>query len=149
MKKLQLLIALLLLASCSVKSPEFVGVKNIHIQPNQKGSFDLLADAQFHNPNLLGGKFKIDSLDVLIDNKRVSNISSKTYKVPSKKDFTIPMKIEVEKKFFIKKDNIINMIGNLLNNKLKVKYQGKIYYVSHGLKIPYKVDEEQEIKITK
>jgi len=131
-----------------IKAPEFKGISGIDIQKNQEGKYVLVAKARFHNPNLLGGKFQLKDVKVYVDDKYLANLNADTYKVPSKKDFSIPLTVNLDEKYF-NKQNLLNALGNLLNNRLKVRYQGKIYYVSHKLNIPYNIDYEEEIKIKK
>ena len=135
-------------SACNMtKAPEFKEISGINLKKNQNGKLVLTANAVFHNPNLLGGKFQLKDIKVYVNDKYFANLNAGTYKVPTKKDFSVPLEVDFDKKYF-SKSNILDALNNLLNNKLKVKYQGKIYYVSHGLNIPYDIDYEEEIKIT-
>ncbi len=152
MKFTYLLLFVFLFSSCKnmVKAPDFKGIKNIDIKQKENGKSVLVANAAFTNPNLVGGKFKIDNIEVFIDNKAVGKLNSEEYKVPAKKDFVVPLEIDFDKDFLKNnKGNLWDMLGKLANNSLKVKYVGKIRYVSHGLNIPYSIDYEEEIKIFK
>ncbi len=149
MKKLSLLslLALFILGSCNmVKAPEFKGITGIDFKKNDQGKLVLVAYAKYHNPNLLGGKFQVKDVKVYVNDKYFANLNSETYKVPTKRDFELPLEVDFDASYF-KKNNLMDAINNLLNNKLKVQYKGKIYYVSHKLHIPYEVDYEQEVKI--
>jgi len=141
-----LLTASLFISCNMIKAPEFKGISGIDIQKNQQGKYVLVAKARFHNPNLVGGKFQLKDVKVYVDDKYFANLNADTYKVPSKKDFDIPLEVNFDKKYFTK-NNILDALNKLLDNKLKVKYLGKIYYVSHKLNIPYDIDYEEEIKI--
>jgi len=145
-----IIIALSILVSISacdmVKAPEFKGISKIDLKTKANGQPVLVAFAKFHNPNLLGGKFEIKDLQVFVNDKFFANINADTYKVPSKKDFEVPMEVDFDKAYF-KKNNLLDALNNLFNNKMKVKYTGKIYYVSHKLHIPYNVDYEQDVKL--
>ena len=144
-----ILLSASLFISCNMlKAPEFKGISNIDLKRNQQGKLVLIANAKFHNPNLVGGKFQMKDVKVFVNDKYFANLNADTYKVPTQKDFSIPLEVNFDKKYFTK-NNILDALNNLLNNQLKVKYQGKIYYVSHKLKIPYNIDYEEEIKITK
>jgi len=150
MKYFGLLLLIITLSSCNVmKAPEFTGISNIDLKKNKQGKTVLVAYAKYHNPNLLGGKFKIKDVKVFVNDKFFANLNSETYKVPSVKDFEIPLEVDFDASFFKKKGNFINAISNALQNKLSVHYQGKIYYVSHKLNIPYKIDYTQDVKIFK
>ncbi len=149
MKKIIILIlAAYLFNACNmIKAPEFKGIDKIDYKIKDNGKFYLIAQAKFHNPNLVGGKFKVENIQVYADDKPVGVLNSESYKVPSKKDFVIPLEIEFDKSFFSKKNNILDVLNTLINNKLKVKYKGIIRYVSHGLNVPYKIDYQQDVKI--
>jgi hypothetical protein len=148
MKKIAILILILAINACNVmKAPEFKGISNIDIKINKQGKTVLVAYAKYHNPNLLGGKFKIKDIKVYVNDKFFANLNSENYKVPGKKDFEVPLEVNFDASFFKKKGNILDAISNALQNKLKVQYKGKIYYVSHKLNIPYAIDYTQDVKI--
>ncbi len=150
MKHLGLLLLIITLSSCNVmKAPEFTGISNIDLKKNAQGKTVLVAYAKYHNPNLLGGKFKIKDIKVFVNNEFFANLNSETYKVPSKKDFEVPLEVNFDASFFKKKGNLLDALSNALQNKLKVQYKGKIYYVSHKLNIPYAIDYSQDVKIFK
>jgi LEA14-like dessication related protein len=152
MKHFSIFFFVLFLSSCQniVKSPEFKGINKISLKQKENGKTVLVANAEFSNPNLVGGKFKVDQIEVYIDNQLAGNLNSETYKVPPKKNFIIPLEIDFNKNFFTKdKKGILDLLDKLAGNKLKVKYQGKLRYVSHGLNIPYDIDYEEDIKIFK
>jgi len=146
-KTILILSTIFILFSCNmIKAPEFQGIENIDLKKNNTGNLVLVANARFHNPNLLGGKFQVKDIKVYINDKFFASLNSETYKIPTKKDFVIPLEVDFDTKY-LKKDNILDALNSVVNNKMKVHYKGKIYYVSHGLNIPYKVDYQQDIKI--
>jgi len=155
MKKTALLLFLiLLLGSCKkiIKAPEFKGIQNISLKQNQTGKTLIVANAVFINPNLVGGKFQIDSIKVFVNGKFMGNLNSEVYKVPSKKSFSLPLEIDFNENY-LKNNNslsdMLDILSKLVKDSIQVKYQGKILYVSHGLKIPYKIDYQENIKIFK
>ncbi|HFX17519.1 MAG TPA: hypothetical protein ENK64_00055 [Flavobacteriales bacterium] len=142
-----LLLLVIFLTSCSsIKSPEFVGVEQVYLKNNQGSQPVLVADAKFHNPNLLGGQFKISDIKVYANDKFLAHLNSESYKVPAKKDFIIPLEVSIDSKIF-QKSNLLEALNAAINNQLKVSYKGSIYYVSHGLKIPYIIDYTQDVKL--
>ena len=144
-----ILLPIIILTSCNmIKAPEFKGIEKIDLKKNKQGKTVLVAYAKFHNPNLLGGKFKISDIKVHINDKFFANLNSQTYKVPSIKDFSIPLEVDFDAKYF-NKSNLLDALNSVLNNQLKVQYKGKIYYVSHGLNVPYNIDYTQEVKLLK
>ena len=129
-----------------IKAPEFKGITGINLKKNTQGNLVLVANAKYHNPNLLGGKFQVKDIKVFVNDKYMANLNTDTYKVPTKKDFTVPLEVDFDTKY-LKKDNLLDALNAALNNKLKVQYKGKIFYVSHGLNIPYTIDYTQEVKL--
>lgn len=129
-----------------IKAPEFKGITGIDLKKNAQGNLVLVANAKYHNPNLLGGKFQVKDIKVFVNDKYLANLNTDTYKVPTKKDFIVPLEVDFDTKY-LKKDNLLDALNAALNNKLKVQYKGKIYYVSHGLNIPYAIDYTQEVKL--
>jgi len=150
MNYIRFLVLILFLSSCQnlTKTPEFKGIEKIELRKNPSGETVIVANVLFDNPNLVGGNFKIDNVDVFIDEKFIGKVNSEIYKVPSKKSFVIPLEVNFNMEFLKQnKGNLLGMLKNLANNTLKIKYLGKIVYVFHGLKIPYSIDHEEEIKI--
>ena len=129
-----------------IKAPEFKGITGIDLKKNTQGNLVLVANAKYHNPNLLGGKFQVKDIKVFVNDKYLANLNADTYKVPTKKDFTVPLEVDFDAKY-LKKDNLLDALNAALNNKLKVQYKGKIFYVSHGLNIPYTIDYTQDVKL--
>ena len=156
MKKIALLLLFILFtSSCQniLKAPEFKGIQNISFKQNETGQPLIVAHAAFRNPNLVGGKFQIDSIKVFVDGKFMGNLNSEVYKVPAKKSFNLPLEIDFNESFLKKNNNslsdMLDILTKLVKDSIQVKYQGKILYVSHGLKIPYKIDYQENIKIFK
>ena len=146
-KILVLFFAILLSNACDLlKSPDFVGIESVNLKKNAKGKLVLVANAKYHNPNLLGGKFKINDVKVYVNDKFFANLNAETYKVPAKKDFTVPLEVDFDKRYF-KKHNILDALKSAIKNKLSVQYKGKIYYVNGKLNIPYTIDYTQEVKL--
>ena len=129
-----------------IKAPEFKGITGIDLKKNTQGNLVLVANAKYHNPNLLGGKFQVKDIKVFVNDKYLANLNADTYKVPTKKDFIVPLEVDFDTKY-LKKDNLLDALNAALNNKLKVQYKGKIFYVSHDLNIPYTIDYTQEVKL--
>ncbi len=148
MKKIYFIILIFtsLFACNMVKPPDFKGIDHISLKKNNTGQLVLVAYAQYHNPNLVGGKFKISDVKVFVNDKYLANLNADTYKVPSKKDFTVPLEVNFDSGY-LKKSNLLEALNAVLNNKLKIQYKGTIYYVSHGLNIPYSIDYTQDIKV--
>ncbi len=146
-KSFFILFVYLILSACNmVKAPEFQGIDSIDLKQNKQNKLVLVAYAKYHNPNLVGGQFKISDIKVYVNDRYMANLNAETYKVPAKKDFIVPLEVDFDKNY-LKKSNLLDALNAALNNQLKVSYKGKIYYVSHGLNMPYKIDYTQDIKL--
>ena len=82
--------------SCSVsKKPEFLYVENIKVQESTSKHIILTADAFFTNPNDIGGELKTDGIKVFVNDNEMATVSTESFKVPAKKEFSIPLKATV------------------------------------------------------
>ena len=149
MKKLILLSTLCLaLFSCSVKEkPEFLYVKNIKVSESTSKVVTLSADAYFKNPNVVGGELKADAIKVLINGNEMASISSESFKVPAKQEFSIPLKAVIPTDSLLSNNNLTGLLGSLFSKKMKVQYKGDIKYKVFGLSHTYTVDETEDVKI--
>ena len=152
MKKAFILIAsLLVLASCAVtKKPVFVKVDNVKIIDLNKNTITLGADAFFKNPNDIGGKFYTDSIQVWVNGAKLAKVSSEPFKIPARKQFAIPMVVEIPiKRVFENNRNGIlgGLVDSFLNKSIKVRYVGNLYFRTLGISKTFPVNTVQEIKI--
>ncbi|MGB0981404.1 MAG: hypothetical protein ACPGUH_04810 [Winogradskyella sp.] len=148
-KKLSLLsLTFLLLFSCSfTEYPEFVGVENVKIIDKNFKTFTLSADAHFKNPNDVGGTLKTDQLNVFINDMEVATIVTKTFDVPSKKEFTIPLTVKISTNKIIDKKNIAGILSSFTSKKINLQYKGIIDYKVAGFSSSYDVDYSEEIVV--
>ncbi len=149
MKKLILLSTLFFaLVSCSVKEkPEFLYVKNIKVSDSTPNVITLSADAHFKNPNDVGGELQAEAIKVLINGNEMASISSESFKVPAKKEFSIPLKAIVPTDSLLSNNSLTGLLGSLLNKTMKVQYKGDIKYKVFGFSHTYTVDETDDVKI--
>lgn len=77
----------------------------------------------------------------------MATLSSESFDVPAKKEFTIPLKVNIPTDSIFLNKNIGGLIGSLFSKKIEVKYQGKIKYKVFGFSHSYIVDETENIKI--
>ncbi|MDT7833008.1 LEA type 2 family protein [Flavobacteriaceae bacterium S356] len=152
MKKAFILItSLLVLASCAVtKKPVFVKVDNVKIIDLSKKTITLGADAFFKNPNDIGGKFYTDSIQVWVNGAKLAKVSSEPFKIPARKEFAIPMIVEIPIKrvFENNKNGILGgLVDSFLNKSIKVRYVGNLYFRTLGISKTFPVNTVQEIKI--
>ncbi|MFP4845782.1 hypothetical protein [Winogradskyella sp. PE311] len=129
------------------EQPEFLGLENIKVINSNLKSITLKADALFINPNDVGGVLKTDELKVYINETEVATIVSDEFKVPSKKDFKIPLVVAVATDSIIDKKSLGGLLGSLISQNLKVHYKGVIKYKVLGYSSTYKVNDTQDLKI--
>ena len=134
--------------SCKVnEKPEFLRVENIEILESTRNHITLTADAFFLNPNDLKGELKTDEIKIFINDNEMATVSSESFKVPAKKEFSIPLKAKIATDSILSGQNLGGLLGSLFSKKMKVQYKGDIEYKVFGLKHRYKIDRTEEIKI--
>lgn len=137
--------------SCKVKEkPIFIAVENIEVDETTSRTITLKANAIFENPNDVGGSLESDDISVYINDAKVAQVSSENFKVPAKKEFTIPLKVNISTDSILK-SNTNNLLGSLLNSvlnkEIKVQYKGEIIYKTFGFSYTYPIDETEMVKI--
>ena len=148
MRKLFVFVLVFMLFSCTVNEyPEFVMVKNIKVIESNKQFLYLKGDALFRNPNDIGGKLQADGIKVFINGNEMAMVSSESFDIPAKEEFTIPLKVNIPTDSIFSNKNIGGLIGSLFSQKIEVKYQGKIKYKVFGFSHSYNVDETEVLKI--
>jgi len=149
MKKMMLIsVFFSLLLNCTVTDkPKFIGIENIKVLDSNIKTITLSADANFINPNDVGGTLKTDDLRVYINEIEVAKFEAKSFDVPSKKSFIIPLTVAVATDSIIDKKSIAGLLGSLISQRLKVQYKGKIDYKVLGYSSSYDIDKTQNIKV--
>ena len=149
MKKLIILSTLFItFISCSVKEkPEFLRVENIKVSESTSKTVTLTADAFFMNPNDIGGELKTDGIKVIINGNEMASVSTESFKVPAKKEFSIPLKANVPTDSLLSDKNLTGLLGSLLSKKIKVQYLGDIKYKVLGFSHTYAIDKTEDVKI--
>ena len=152
MRKLALLIILFIgVFGCSIsKKPVFLKVDDVQVVSVQSDTVRLKANAYFKNPNDVGGKIATDQIKVIVNGAELAQVSSEEFKVPSRKDFTIPLSVVIPAKqvFENNRNGILGgLINTLLNKTIKVQFKGYLKYKVLGFSKVYPVDKTQEIKL--
>ncbi|MBT8393833.1 MAG: LEA type 2 family protein [Bacteroidia bacterium] len=149
MKKVIILLTITLTVfSCKVKEkPEFLRLENIKVLESTSDNVTLAADAFFLNPNDIGGELKSDGIKVFVNDNEMATVSSESFKVPAKKEFSIPLKAKIPADSIFSGKNIGGLIGSLLSKKLKVQYKGNIKYKTLGFTYTYDIDKTEDVKI--
>lgn len=149
MKKLIILSTLIItFISCSVnEKPEFLRVENIKVLESTSKTITLTADALFMNPNDIKGELKTDEIKVFINDNEMASVSTESFKVPAKKEFSIPLKAIVPTDSLFSDKSLSGLLGSFFSKKMKVQYIGDIKYKVFGFSHTYAVDETEEVKI--
>jgi len=134
--------------SCSVREkPEFVKVKNIQVLETTSTYVTISADALFMNPNDIGGELKSDGIKVFVNDNEMATVSTESFKVPAKKEFTIPLKANVPTDSIISNKNLNRLINSLFSKKIKIQYKGSVKYKAFGFSYIYDINKINQVKI--
>ncbi len=134
--------------SCSVKEkPEFLSVENIKVLESTSNYITVTADALFINPNDIGGELKTDEIKVFVNNNEMASVSTESFKVPAKKEFSIPLKAKIPTDSILSNKSIGGLISSLFNKQIKVQYKGDIKYKVLGFSYTYAIDKTENVKI--
>ncbi len=134
--------------ACTVKEhPEFLKVENIKVLKSTSKYVTITADAYFLNPNDIGGELKTDAVKVYVNDNEMATVSTKSFKVPAKKEFSIPLKTYIPTDSILSGKNIGGLINSLFSKKVKVQYKGDIIYKILGFSYKYNIDRTDNIKI--
>jgi len=161
MKGIRILMVVILLAAAGIISymvmtnkaaPEFVSVGKIsigNVQLSPSPAFDLSAELEFNNPNNFGLTIKEVECAVYISGDKVTTISTKKdIEVPSNDHFFIPLETTIKlsvadyKKIFGS-----NLFESLLNNEIKMRFEGEMILSKFGLNrtVPFAYDYNYKI----
>ena len=128
MKKLIILSTICIaFMSCSVnEKPQFIGVENIKVIESTSKYVTFTADALYINPNDIGGELQTDEIKVFVNDNEMATVSTESFKVPAKKEFSIPLKTKVPTDSLFSNKSIGGLISSLFSKKVKVQYKGDI-----------------------
>ncbi len=150
-KSMYFLLIFSLITSCTVtKEPVFVNVDTIKVKGVTPENVTITAFAHFKNPNDVGGKLASDGIKVFLNDVEMAEMKSEEFKVPAKKEFAVPLVIEVPIKKLQKQLNknfLENLIGTLLNKKVKVQLKGRFKYKVLGYSNFYDIDQTEMVTI--
>ena len=77
----------------------------------------------------------------------MATIVSDEFKVPAKKEFTIPLQVNIPTDSILSNQNISGLLGSLFSKKIKVHYKGDIKYKVLGFSHKYHIDKTEDVKI--
>jgi|TARA_R110002012_G_C11568558_1_gene604139 hypothetical protein len=149
MKQFLLLSTLFLtIFSCTVnEKPEFIALQNFEVIESTSKQITLQADALFNNPNDVGGTLETEGIAVLINGNDLAKVSSKAFKIPAKKDFTIPLTAMIPTDSLYSNTNLSGLLGSLLTKKMTVQFKGELKYKVFGFSHVYHVDDIQDVDL--
>lgn len=134
--------------SCSVnEKPQFIGLENIKVLESTSKYVTFTAEAKFINPNDIGGELQTDEIKVFINDNEMASVSTESFKVPAKKEFSVPLKTNVPTDSIFSNKSIGGLIGSLFSKKVKVQYKGDIKYKVLGFSYTYDIDQTEDVKI--
>lgn len=137
-----------LLSGCKLtEKPEFLNIENIRVSESTTSNITVTADARFLNPNDIGGNLKTDNIKIFLNNSEIASVSTESFDVPAKGEFSIPLTAVIPKDNLFSNKNLSGLLGGLLSNKITVRYKGDIVYKALGMSYTYTVDETETIKI--
>ncbi len=144
-----LLIIISTLTSCVSKKIEYQNVENINILSLDEQEITLSADAIFKNPNILGGKVIPEDLIVFIDDKEITTVKSKEFKVPAVKEFAIPLEVTIpfNKIPGNKNGGLLGAVLGSFNKTHKVTFKGQLNYKVAGFKSTYIINHTEDLKL--
>ncbi|MFV0539839.1 MAG: LEA type 2 family protein [Aestuariibaculum sp.] len=144
-------IILSIIIACSgctlTEKPQFVNVKNVRVTKSEKNTITVMGDAIFLNPNDIGGNLKTDNIKIYVNDNEIAQVSTKSFDVPAKEEFSIPLTAIISKDSIFKGKGLGNLLGSLLTNNIKVQYKGDIVYKALGMSYTYNLDETESLKI--
>jgi len=149
MKNLIILSTILItFIGCKVKEkPVFVRLDNIKVDESTSKFITLTADAYFMNPNDIKGGLKTDAIKVYVNDNEMATVTTESFKVPARKEFSIPLRAEVSTDSLFSNKSLGGLLGSLISQKMKVQYKGQIKYKVLGFSHTYDVDKTENVKI--
>ena len=149
MKRLVILSTIILtFFNCTLKEkPQFINLQNIKVSESNSKFITIEAEALFLNPNDIGGELKTDAIIIYVNDNEMTTVSSESFKIPAKDEFSIPLKANIPKDSLFSNKNLGGLLGSLFSKKVKIQYKGDIIYKAFGFSYTYNVDKTETIKI--
>jgi len=139
--------------SCTfTEQPIFIKIKNVRVEKASLSKVIINADALFENLNDIGGNLELNKLEVFANGIKVSNISTKKFKVPIKDNFSIPIKVSFSPKQVFddhKKGFPLNIFKSIKDKKIIILYKGVITYSLGDFSYDYDINYSQKITLKK
>jgi len=139
---------LILLSSCTFEeNVKFEQIKNVKLIGVNDGMLNLIAEADFYNPNDVSGKLKSIDLEVLLKDKSLARITqTKNFKIDKEANFTIPINVsfaiaDIQNGFL---DNLLTIVSG---KKLLIQFKGEIKVSTWGFTQTVPVNYYEEVRL--
>jgi LEA14-like dessication related protein len=145
-----LIYLLILFAAISCKkleAPVYESVDEIEIKDRSSNSVTITANVNFHNPNNYRITLKHADIDVLLNDKPITNFTRDyNLKIEKNENFTVP--VEISFSMADLNTNVISSaINALLGKKQILSYRGNIKIKAYGIRINVPVDGKTDFDL--
>lgn len=138
----------ILLSSCTFEeNVKFEQIKNVKLVGVKDGMLNLIAEADFYNPNNVSGKLKSIDLEVLLKDKSLARITQTDhFKLEKNAKFTIPINVsfamaDIQNGFL---DNLLTIVSG---KKLMIHFKGEIKVSTWGFTQTVPVSYYEEVRL--
>ena len=139
---------LILLSSCTFEeNVRFEKIKNVRIVGVKDGMMNLVAEADFYNPNNVSGKLKSIDIELLLKDKSLARLTqNESFKIGKNAKFSIPINVsfamaDIQNGFL---DNLLTIVSG---KKLKIQFKGEIKVSTWGFTQTVPVNYYEEVKL--
>jgi LEA14-like dessication related protein len=133
-----------LLASCTPKAFEYRTYHNFSIQKLGFDKSTISMELEYYNPNNYGLQLKQSDLDIFIDGNLLGHsITDTLINIPSRSNFTMPVKFSVDMKNIIK-----NAASTIFGKEILVRLSGKVKVGKGNVFLSFPIEYESTQKFT-
>jgi LEA14-like dessication related protein len=127
--------------SCKrLQTPVYESVENLEVKDRTSSQVTLSAEVHFYNPNDYKITLKHTDIDVLLNDKHITNYTSDyNIKIEKKEHFSVPVEITLSLSD-INTNVITSAINALMGKKQKLTYNGHIKIRAYGFRIKVPVE---------
>jgi LEA14-like dessication related protein len=135
------IIILFAVVSCKkLEAPVFESIENVEIKDRTTTQVILAAEVNFYNPNNYKITLKHANIDVLLNDKIITNYTRDyNIKIEKNEHFSVPVEFSISLSD-INSNVITSAINALLGKKQKLSYKGHIKIKAFGFRIKVPVD---------
>ena len=131
-----ILFALFMSGCQKPKDLVFKSVQNISLDNLSFNNATLKMELVYYNPNTFGLELNRTDFDIFVNNNLLGHsLQDLQLKVPSRKDFTVPLQVDLDMKNLLK-----NGIMALMNKEVQVRVLGKAKIGKAGVYKSFNID---------